>query len=62
MTDGNPNVGRASATMRGMVMQEVDGKKKAVFSRAELKQLAEFLSGLPGELKIVPQSRFHAAQ
>jgi cytochrome c553 len=62
MTDGNPNVGRASATMRGMVTQEVDGKKKAVFSRAELKQLAEYLSGLPGELKTVPQSRFHAAK
>jgi cytochrome c553 len=61
MTDGNPYVGRASATMRGMVMQEVDGKKKAVFSRAELKQLAEYLAGLPGELKIVPQPRFHAA-
>jgi len=61
MTEGNPNVGRASATMRGMVMQEVDGKKKPTFSRAELKQLAEYLSGLPGELKTVPQSRFHAA-
>lgn len=62
MTDGNPKVGRASATMRGMVVQEVDGKKKAVFSRAELKQLAEYLAGLPGELKTVPQSRFHAAR
>lgn len=62
MTDGNPNVGRASATMRGMVVQEVDGKKKAVFSRAELKQLAEYLAGLPGELKTVPQPRFHAAK
>lgn len=61
MTDGNPQVGRASATMRGMVTQEVDGKKKPVFTRAELKQLAEFLSGLPGELRTVPQSRFHAA-
>jgi cytochrome c553 len=62
MTDGNPNVGRASATMRGMVLQEVDGKKKATFSRAELKQLAEYLAGLPGELRVVPQPRFHAAR
>lgn len=62
MTDGNPNIGRASAAMRGMVMQEVDGKKKATFTRAELKQLAEYLAGLPGELKIVPQPRFHAAK
>lgn len=62
MTDGNPNIGRASATMRGMVVQEVDGKKKPVFTRAELKELAEYLAGLPGELKTVPQPRFHAAK
>jgi cytochrome c553 len=61
MTDNNPNVGRASATMRGMVVQEVDGKKKPVFTRAELKELAEYLAGLPGELKTVPQPRFHAS-
>jgi hypothetical protein len=48
--------------MRGMVLQEVDGKKKATFSRAELKQLAEYLAGLPGELRVVPQPRFHAAR
>jgi len=61
MTDGKPQVGRASATMRGIVAQEVDGKKKPVFTRDELKQVAEYLAGLPGELKTVPQSRFHAA-
>lgn len=61
MTDGNPHVGRASAVMRGMVMQEANGKKNAMFSRAELKQLAEYLAGLPGELRTVPQSRFHSA-
>lgn len=62
MTDGNPNIGRASATMRGMVVQEVDGKKKPVFTRAELKELAEYLAGLPGELKTVQQPFFHAAK
>jgi cytochrome c553 len=62
MTDNNPRMGRTSAVMRGMVMQEADGKKKPTFSNAELKQLAEYLSGLPGELKTVPQSRFHSAQ
>src|SRR5262245_46862205 len=62
MTDNNPRVGRTSAVMRGMVVQEADGKKKPTFSNSELKQLAEYLSGLPGELRTVPQSRFHSAQ
>jgi cytochrome c553 len=62
MTDNNPRVGRASATMRGMIAPEVDGKKKPLFSGAELKEVAEYLSGLPGELKTVPQSRFHSPQ
>jgi len=61
MTDNNPRVGRASAVMKGIIAPEVDGKKKPVFSNAELKQVAEYLSGLPGELKTVPQSRFHSA-
>ncbi|HEU5296740.1 MAG TPA: c-type cytochrome [Burkholderiaceae bacterium] len=61
MTDNNPRVGRASAIMRGMISPDVDGKKKPLFSNAELKQVAEYLSGLPGELKTVPQSRFHSA-
>jgi cytochrome c553 len=62
MTDDNPRIGRASATMRGMVMQEVQGKKKAMFTNAELKLLSEYLAGLPGDLKTVPQSRFHSTQ
>jgi len=61
MTDQNPRVGRASVVMRGMIAPEVDGKKKPVFSNAELKELAEYIAGLPGELKTVPQSRFHSA-
>ena len=60
MTDNNPRVGRTNAIMKGMIAPEVDGKKKPVFSNAELKQLAEYLAGLPGELKTVPQSRFHS--
>jgi cytochrome c553 len=60
MTDNNPRVGRASATMKGMIAPEVDGKKKPVFTNAELKELAEYLAGLPGELRTVPQSRFHS--
>ena len=60
MTDHNPRVGRSSVIMKGMVAPEVDGKKKPVFSSGELKQLAEYLSGLPGDLKTVPQSRFHS--
>ena len=61
MTDNNPRVGRASAVMRGMVAPVVDGKVKPLFTHAELKQVAEYLSGLPGEVKTVPQSRFHHA-
>ena len=57
-TDGNPLVGRSNATMRGQVVQEVDGKKKLTFSSPELKQVAAYLAALPGDLKVVPQSRF----
>ena len=57
-TDGNPYVGRSNATMRGQVVQEVDGKKKLTFSNAELKQMAKYLASLPSELKVVPESRF----
>jgi cytochrome c553 len=57
-TDGNPHLGRSNATMRGQVAPEVDGKKKPTFNPAELKQLAAYLASLPGELAVVPQSRF----
>ena len=56
--DGNPHMGRANATMRSQVMQEVDGKKKANFSNSELKQVANYLASLPSDLRVVPQSRF----
>lgn len=57
-TDGNPHVGRSNATMRGQVVQPSDdGRPKAVFSRAELKQMARYLAALPGDLHVVPQSR-----
>ena len=48
-TEGNPNVGRANAIMAGMVKP---------LTHAELKALAQYISGLPGELKTVSQSRF----
>ena len=57
-TDGNPHVGRSNASMRSQVLQEADGKKKPTFSHAELKQVAGYLASLPGELAVVPQSRF----
>lgn len=60
MTDNNPRVGRTSATMRSMVVVEAEGKKKPTFTQAELKLVAEYLAGLPGELRTVPQSRFHS--
>ena len=42
-------VGRSNAIMGGVAKQ---------FTNAELKELANYLGGLPGELKTVPQSRF----
>ena len=48
-TDGNAQVGRKNAVMGGMARQ---------FTHAELKELAGYISSLPGELKTVPQSRF----
>ena len=57
-TDGNPYLGRANATMRSQVVQEADGKKKLTFTNRELKQMAQYLGSLPGDLRVVPQSRF----
>ncbi len=47
--EGNPMVGRANAIMGAQVKQ---------FSRQELKAMAEHLARLPGDLRVVPQSRF----
>ncbi|MBH9553165.1 c-type cytochrome [Inhella sp. 4Y17] len=44
---GQSTVGRGNAIMQGQV---------AALSPAELKQIAKYLAGLPGELKTVPQS------
>ena len=48
-TDNNPKVGRANGIMGGVVKQ---------FSNAELKELANYISALPGDLKTVPQAKF----
>jgi cytochrome c553 len=45
----NPQVGRSNAIMGGIAKQ---------FSYAELKELANYLSSIPGELKTVPEKRF----
>lgn len=47
--EGNVPVGRGNAVMGGVAKQ---------FSNAELKELASYLSSLPSELKVVPQSKF----
>ncbi|WP_341906636.1 c-type cytochrome [Polaromonas sp. YR568] len=47
--DNNPKVGRANAIMAGMAKQ---------YTNAELKQLANYMASLQGDLKTVPQSRF----
>ncbi len=48
-TEGNRQVGRANAIM---------GAQVKPFSRAELKQMADYIASLPGDLRVVPQSRF----
>lgn len=48
-TENNPQVGRSNGVMGGVAKQ---------FSNAELKELAAYVSSLPGELKTVPQSKF----
>jgi cytochrome c553 len=45
----NAQIGRGNAIMGGVAKQ---------FSNAELKVLANYLGGLPTELKVVPESRF----
>jgi cytochrome c553 len=50
--DGHGIVGRSNAVMGGQAKK---------FSNAEIKQLASYIGGLPGDLKTVPESRFHRA-
>jgi cytochrome c553 len=47
--EGNPHVGRANAIM---------GAQVKPFSKAELQAMAKYLSKLPSDLQVVPQSRF----
>lgn len=48
-TLGNPNIGRNNGSMMGMVQS---------YSPSELRLLANYMATLPGELRVVPQSRF----
>jgi cytochrome c553 len=48
-TENNAKVGRANGVMGGIAKQ---------FSNNELKELANYVSALPGELKTVPQAKF----
>ena len=48
-TESNPQVGRGNAVMGGVAKQ---------FTNAELKVMANYLGGLPSDLKTVPESRF----
>ena len=48
-TENNAKVGRSNAVMAGIAKQ---------FTNSELKEMAGYLSGLPGDLKVVPQARF----
>ena len=47
--DQNPNIGRNNAIMAGM---------SKLYTPAELKQMAEYIGSLPGELRVDPQSRW----
>ncbi len=47
--EGNAKVGRSNGVMAGISKQ---------YSNAELKAIANYIGGLPGDLKTVPQSKF----
>jgi cytochrome c553 len=46
---GNPNIGRVNGIMSAQVKP---------FTRAELRQMADYIGSLPGDLRVVPQARF----
>lgn len=48
-TENNPKVGRGNAIMSGMAKQ---------YTNVELKQLANYLSSVDGDLKTIPQKKF----
>jgi len=48
-TEGQSTWGRNNGVMAGIAKQ---------FSNAELKEMAKYVSALPGELKTVPQDKF----
>jgi len=52
-TDNNPQFGRSNGVMAGIAKQ---------FSNADLKTLAGYIASLDGDLKTVPESRFHSAR
>ena len=47
--ENNPKVGRGNAIMAAMAKQ---------YTNAELKQMANYLASVEGDLKVVPQSKF----
>lgn len=51
-TENNANVGRSNGVMGGVAKQ---------FSNAELKALSGYIGSLDGDLKVVPEARFHSA-
>jgi cytochrome c553 len=52
-TEKHQTIGRSNGVMGGQAKK---------FSNAELKELASYISSLPGELKTVPESRLHHAK
>ena len=48
-TEGHATWGRSNGVMAGIAKQ---------FTNAELKELAEYVHSLPGELNTVPQAKF----
>jgi cytochrome c553 len=48
-TENNAKVGRGNAVMSGFAKQ---------FTNAEIKEMSKYIASLPGDMKVVPQSRF----
>jgi cytochrome c553 len=50
-TQNHAQIGRSNGVMSGQAKR---------YSNAELKELASYISSLPGEVKTIPESRFHS--
>lgn len=61
LAEGHATWGRGNAVMGGTLKAQAKTAKNPVEFNTVLKETAQYLSQLPGEIHTVPQARFHAA-